>query len=173
MKEMKEMKEEMKEEIECKDCTPKDELKEGEGVECMMYGPCSKCGHHGVVASGLRPVGDRHRFPVDYNICHGCSFMTEVGNNITKHYRMYDVGILWGFQAEIAGSHRFEKEFEESALKHARSIFDCGCDRPFPIYQQKDDTTGEETWGKLDETGVAPPGLSIFCAHCNADKGEE
>ena len=158
-------------EIECKDCTPMDELKEGEGIYCMLFPPCSKCGHHGVVASGLRPAGDRHRFPTDFNICSGCQHMTYVGVNNTKYSTMYDVAILWDYQAEMSGSHKFDEVFEESAIKHARSIYDCGCKRPFPIYQQVDsftplEETFEETWGVLDETGKAPEGLRVFCANC-------
>ena len=152
--------------IECKDCTPKDELKEGEWVDCMQFPPCSKCGHHGVVASGLRPLADRQRFPTDYNICSGCSFLTEVGNNNTKYYTMYDEAILWDYQAEMSGSHKFDEVFEESAIKHARSIYDCGCKRPFPIYQHDTSQPLEETWGVLDETGKAPSGLRVFCANC-------
>jgi hypothetical protein len=79
---------------------------------------------------------------------------------------MYDVAILWDFHAEICGSHKFDEEFEELAIKHARSIYDCGCKRPFPIYQQADSRPPEETWGVLDETGKAPEGIRVFCANC-------
>ena len=153
--------------IECKDCTPKDELKEGEWVDCMMFPPCSKCGHHGVVASGLHPVADRQRFPTDFNICSGCEHLTEVGSNNTKWSTMYDVAILWNFQAEMSGSYKFDEVFEELAIEHARSIYDCGCSRPFPIYQHASHTKPlKETWGVLDETGKAPEGLRVFCANC-------
>jgi hypothetical protein len=152
--------------IECKDCTPKDELKEGEMVECMLWPPCEKCGHHGVVASGLKPLNIRSTFVTDYNICSGCQHMTEAGVNNTKYSTMYDVAILWDFHAEICGSYKFDEVFEETAIKHARSIYDCGCERPFPIYQANHDLPSQETWGVLDETGKAPEGLRVFCANC-------
>lgn len=162
-------------EIECKDCTPKDELKEGEMVECMLWPPCSKCGHHGVVASGLSPLSARKTLVTDYNICSGCQHMTEVGVNNTKYSTMYDVAILWDYQAEMCGSHKFDEVFEETAIKHARSIFDCGCKRPFPIYAHINPSQpAQETWGVLDETGKTPEGLRVFCANCmKEDKKDE
>ena len=102
----------------------------------------------------------------------GLAVLTLAGTNSTVYYRMYDERIVWDFWAAISGSYKFDEVFEEEALSYARSIFDCGCSRPFPIYQQDDDTTPEETWGKLDETGIAPPGLSIFCGNCSKDSSE-
>ena len=140
--------------------------------EYRPYPPCEKCGVYSIVASPLVIKEHRERFPNDYNICSGCQHLTLAGTNSTKYYRMYDERIVWDFWAAVSGSYKFDEVFEEEALSYARSIFDCGCSRPFPIYQQDDDTTPEETWGKLDETGIAPPGLSTFCGNCSKDSSE-